>query len=571
MKSLKIFLNFYLSLSLLFFCTGNVSGENVFSMSVDEFEKALFHEHVRQETPKAAVSFALAKHFQNHMVLQQAPRRANIYGFSPDIGQKVIMQLNTVPATKPYYYSTTVEQGPVAGLGVWNFLLDPFVANTSVNINIQAEAGSLSLNDVIFGDVWICSGQSNMQFTVIQMEGAEDEMADAQNYPNIRLFTVNMDTATTPQYDLIRVEESWTAPNRNTVGATAWSYFSAVCWLFGKNIHKALGVPIGLIGTNWGGTPVEAWSSPVALAACDNPVHAPVIQPASYREYVKSQPADVRHKLEGPGDNSVLWNAMIHPLLGMTIYGAIWYQGEADASGTRMDKYNCTFPAMIKDWRLNFNKASNGQTSVVFPFGFVQLAPNTPDPTISVGFPDIRWHQTADHGYVPNSDLPNVFMAVAMDLPDFTSSYGAIHPRDKKDVGERLALSGLAVAYGQPWIFQGPFPVQAMTTSAGIVVNYGNTWTLDVRDFNGFEIQCADIWVLTDIITNNQTSVTVYSGVCQGKPLKGLRYAWRESPCAFMKCSIYETSNNLPAVPFVAFSKTINGETHFKFNGPTRI
>uniref|UniRef100_A0A2C9LSQ8 Uncharacterized protein n=1 Tax=Biomphalaria glabrata TaxID=6526 RepID=A0A2C9LSQ8_BIOGL len=116
---------------------------------------------------------------------------------------------------------------------------------------------------------------------------------------------------------------------------------------------------------------------------------------------------------------------MVHPLLGMTIYGAIWYQGESDSGGVARDKYNCTFPTMIKDWRSNWNRASNGQTSATFPFGFVQLAPNHPSPGSTSGFTDIRWHQTADRGYVPNPDMPNVFMAVALDLPDFNSTYGS--------------------------------------------------------------------------------------------------------------------------------------------------
>ncbi|KAI8752688.1 sialate O-acetylesterase [Biomphalaria glabrata] len=550
-------------------CYKNVIGINVYRSNAD-FNNDVYRKHLRSQTPKAGATFAFAKHFQNHMVLQQAPQRANIYGFSADIGQKVIMQLTTVPSTKPYYYTSTIEQGPVAGLGVWNFLLDPFPANTTVSINVQAEAGSLSLSDVIFGDVWICSGQSNMQFTVIQIDNAEEEMADAQNYPNIRLMTVNMNYSATVQYDLIAVEESWTAPNRNTIGGTAWTYFSAVCWLFGKAIHKARGTPIGLVATDWGGTPVEAWSSPVALASCGNPKSTPVELPESYRKYVESLPEKVKYRMTGPGDNSQLWNAMIHPLLGMTIYGAIWYQGEADASGSRMNKYNCTFPAMIKDWRLNFNSASNGQTKADFPFGFVQLSANTPDPSISVGFPDIRWHQTADRGYVPNSVLPNVFMAVAMDLPDFTSSYGAIHPRDKKDVGARLALSGLAVAYGQSELYQGPFPVQAIVTPSGLIVDYGDTWSLEVRNWDGFELLCGSRWAETGIIANNQTSVTLFSGVCSsGETLSGVRYAWRESPCAFMKCAVYESINDLPAPPFVALKN--EDEETFNFDGPMYI
>uniref|UniRef100_A0A2C9LRX1 Sialate O-acetylesterase domain-containing protein n=1 Tax=Biomphalaria glabrata TaxID=6526 RepID=A0A2C9LRX1_BIOGL len=290
----------------------------------------------------AAVTFAFAKQFQNHMVLQRAPQRANIYGFSPTIGQKV----------------------------------------------------------------------------TLEVDGAAQEIADAHNY-NIRVMTVGLTESSTPLYDLAKISEPWSRANNSTVG-----HFSAVCWLFGKNIYRSRHIPIGLVATSWGGTPIKAWSSPLALVHCGLHHEEEIEQPQSYTEYVNKVGPEDRHRLQGPGNSSVLWNSMIHPLLGMTIYGAIWYQGESDSSGVARDKYNCTFPTMIKDWRSNWNRASNGQTSNTFPFGFVQLAPNHPSPGPTAGFADIRWHQTVDRGDVPNPDMPNVFMAVAMDLPDFNSPYG---------------------------------------------------------------------------------------------------------------------------------------------------
>ncbi|CAG5130233.1 unnamed protein product, partial [Candidula unifasciata] len=506
--------------------------------------------------PKLGQTFAFAKHFQNNMVLQKAPARANIYGFSSAIGQKVIAQMRT--PSRQYYYSTTVQQGQSPDIGVWSFSLDPIDANVTVSISVQSELGGLTIGNVIFGDVWLCSGQSNMEFTVIQMLQAKQEIAEAKNYPNVRLVTVAEEQSPTPLYDLISIQEDWTSPSSASVGGPAWEYFSAVCWLFGKNIHKELGYPIGLVATDWGGTPVEAWSSPEALAECG----------------VTSTDNTARAKLTGPQTNTVLWNAMVNPLLGMTIYGAIWYQGENDASGAMMNRYNCTFPTMIKDWRKNFNKFSNGQTSASFPFGFVQLAPNRNDQSISVGFSDIRFHQTADWGYVPNRDMPNVFMAVAMDLPDFSSSYGSIHPRDKTDVGFRLTLSGLAVAYGKQEVFQGPFPVKGDVVSDNLILDYGDSANLQIKDTEGFEILCvkgvAEEWIPTSIIAHNTTAVTLFSNVCNpGQQLRGLRYAWRESPCAFKKCAVYETINDLPAPPFVAInSDAAVDKLQFRFDGP---
>ncbi|RUS78410.1 hypothetical protein EGW08_013824 [Elysia chlorotica] len=510
-------------------------------------------------SPQEPVAFAFAKHFQDEMVLQRAPQSANIYGFSPSIGEKLVMMVSH--SMKNDRYETTVEQGPNPGVGVWLFTLDPMQAATVVSVRVEGENGVLTLSDVIFGDVWVCSGQSNMAFTVNMMLRAEEELADAHNYPNIRIFAAALETSDTPLDDLKDVMESWSKPSNASLGGNPWgqpwNFFSAVCWLYGKNIHKALGIPIGLVDTNWGGTPVEAWSSPDALDKCNVTSNA----------------------IRGPQANSVLWNAMVHPFLGMTIYGAIWYQGERNARHPLVDRYACTFPAMIDDWRSKFHSVSKGQTNDTFPFGFVQLATNSPDPSKSFGFPDIRWHQTADYGYVPNERMQNVFMAVAMDLPGFTSKFGSIHPQDKTDVGYRLSLSGLKYAYGREEVCQGPFPSKIITAGKLINITYGNVKTVEVRDWSGFELLCAgskasdEVWLPTRLISNYTNTVSLYLSVClQNQKVMGVRYAWRESPCSFKKCAIYETVNGLPGPPFVALlNKDENGKEVFNFDGPTYL
>ncbi|BFZ25021.1 hypothetical protein BsWGS_28060 [Bradybaena similaris] len=532
--------------SILLSLFGSPCASHVFKTSVEK-------------KPRDKIQFAFAKHFQDHMVLQQAPAKANIYGFSPDIGQLVTLQITSSPI--PIVHQTTVKPGPEAGVGVWGFTLDPTPANTTISLKVSSKGTNLTLSDVIFGDVWICSGQSNMEFTVKMMAPADaaKELADAHNYPLMRLMTVELQQSTTPLYDLVKVRQPWTPPSNASIGGSSWKYFSAVCWLYGKAIHKALGHPIGLIATSWGGTPVEAWSSPQALAKCgvgsSGSNHDHNAKDHHFESHSNKLPDEER--LQGPGNNSVLWNAMIHPMLGMTIKGAVWYQGESDSSGTKMDHYNCTFPAMIQDWRNNFNKASNGQTDDLFPFGFVQLSPYRPNPNISVGYPDIRWHQTADHGYVPNTDMLNVFMAVAMDLPDYNSTYGSIHPQDKKDVGDRLALAGLAIAYGRHVVYEGPFPLNQKITSGGLVIDYGKVWNVTVRSTDGFELLCVNgskgTWIPTKIVSNNHTSVTLGLTCSAGHRTAGVRYAWRESPCEFKKCAIYETVNGLPGPPFVKY------------------
>ncbi|GFO42736.1 sialate o-acetylesterase-like [Plakobranchus ocellatus] len=504
-------------------------------------------------TPPVALTFA--KHFQNGMVLQREPHQANIYGFSPNIGGKLVMTVKNSDSQKQDYYETTVKQGDEPGVGVWMFTLNPAAAGTSIFMRVEGEEGALTLDDVIFGDVWVCSGQSNMEFTVSMMLRAKEELQEAHNYPNIRIFSAQENVSKIPLDDLIGVLEPWSKPSNASLGGKPWSYFSAVCWLFGKNIHKTLGIPIGLVDTNWGGTPVEAWSSPDALKKCN-----------------------ITSNVNGPTNNSVLWNAMVNPLLGMTIFGAIWYQGEQDSSPPNVNRYNCTFPAMIDDWREKFYKASNGETSIEFPFGFVQLSANAPDPSISFGFPDIRWHQTADYGFVPNPRMSNVFMAVAMDLPGFTSKFGSIHPQDKTDVGYRLALSGLQYAYGKTEACQGPYPKTIMVAGDLVNITYMNTQKLEIRDWSGFEVLCAPStgarsWLPTSVVQSFGTTVSVYASVCPaGQKIGGLRYAWRESPCAFKKCAVYGSESGLPAPPFVSMLlPDANGVESFKLSGPTSI
>ena len=163
--------------------------------------------------------------------------------------------------------------------------------------------------------------------------------------------------------------------------------------------------------TDWGGTNIEAWSDPAALAECG---------------------AGGKCNEDAPQRcDSRLWNAMVEPLQRNSVAGFLWYQGESNSGMSNgRDLYNCTFPAMVRSWRQHFS--DNSATSPSAPFGFVQLAALAEN-SINAGFPVIRWHQTADMGYVPNSALPDVFMAVAMDTFDPKEGYpGGIHPRQKQ-------------------------------------------------------------------------------------------------------------------------------------------
>ncbi|XP_053385151.1 uncharacterized protein LOC128550329 [Mercenaria mercenaria] len=500
-------------------------------------------------------NFSFASYYGDNMVLQGIPKKAVIWGYAPPSSEGNTVEL--LIDQRNMTHSTTVTDDLL-----WAVQIGPVKAGGPYTIEATLGTSKIVLKNVLFGDVWVCSGQSNMQFSMSQIFNSTAELNDTVNYPDIRVFVVKDKTSHVPITDLSSdgILLPWSVPNPETIGHGPFNYFSAVCWLYGKYLYQHLKKPIGLLETSWGGTPVEAWSSPDALKKCG---------------LGDSGDVTVSAAVNGPQESSVLWNAMVHPILNMTIFGAIWYQGEANVKYNQK-LYKCTFSAMIDDWRKKFSLS--GETEKLFPFGFVQLAGNTPDHSIDSGFPDIRWHQTADYGYVPNHRLRNVFMAVAMDLPDFTSPYGSIHPRDKQDVAYRLVLSGLAVAYKHNVCYQGPYPVKVSVTLSDQSYNYTQvdveyTMNLEQRWLDGFEICCAftspavcehgkSWWLPTTTIQKVDTANTTrtYASQCSLENLVGLRYAWQESPCPFKNCAIYGADNGLPMPPFTysgkAFKKT---------------
>ncbi|KAK2182434.1 hypothetical protein NP493_354g03011 [Ridgeia piscesae] len=508
-----------------------------------------------------------ASYYADHMVLQKAPQRATVWGYASadDIGSYVTVQLIsgrdlTVVST----HQATIKADIQSGGGVWVVKLTATPPGGPYVVKATVEAQSIEMKDVLFGDVWLCGGQSNMQFGLEYIFNASEELASAKNYPHIRLFDTKMIASPVPLADLQAITLQWSLPSNASL-AGGWTYFSAMCWLYGKQLHETLGYPIGLVESCWGGTPVEAWSSPDALRQCglkQSDLEKQLTSESNKRELMKMDPV---FGYMGPQQSSQLWNAMIHPLLNMTIYGAIWYQGEAN--GGRPDTYNCTFPSMIDDWRKNFYFGSGFETSSLFPFGFVQIGPNGPDGSkIIRGFPDIRWHQTADVGYVPNPRMKNVFMATAVDDTDFSSPHGPIHPRDKTTISKRLAVAGLTVAYGMDrGQFQGPFPssYEISRTQATLTLMYDfNRFKIQQRSSSGFEVCCSrdtvtlcpvdGNWTAAPVVNVGVTTVQLSWRACGADTyVMGLRYEWRLTPCAYKKCAIYSVENELPAPPFI--------------------
>ena len=210
-----------------------------------------------------------ANYIQDHMVLQRAPQRAVVWGYS-DASQLTILRMGDK------IYTTVSESTPANARGetIWSVTLEPVTNEGPYDIHVSQPLPNgtlvnITIRDVLFGDVWVCSGQSNMQMAVRDIFNGSDEIANAGNYPKIRVFTAALRPSDTPLEELIAIEESWSVASPTSIGGPSFDYMSAVCWLYGRMIHQALGGrPIGLIATSWGGTAIELWMPPKALNAC---------------------------------------------------------------------------------------------------------------------------------------------------------------------------------------------------------------------------------------------------------------------------------------------------------------
>jgi sialate O-acetylesterase len=211
-----------------------------------------------------------ANYIQDHMVLQKAPQRAVVWGF----GDASILTTLTMNGTT----YTTMSQSELVNAqneSIWSVTLDPVSDEGPFDIHVSQPLANgtlvtITLHDVLFGDVWICSGQSNMQLTVSMIYNATVEIANAGNYPKIRVFTASLKPSASPVEELLGISLNWSVASSQSVGGPDWDYMSAVCWLYGRMIHQALGGrPIGLIATSWGGTFIELWMPPKALHDCN--------------------------------------------------------------------------------------------------------------------------------------------------------------------------------------------------------------------------------------------------------------------------------------------------------------
>ena len=461
--------------------------------------------------------------FSDHMLLQGAvPVR--VWG-KADPGEEVSVRFQGQSVT---------ATADVAGR--WEAFLSPLAPGDPSELQVQGK-NSITIRDVLVGDVWIASGQSNMVWPVERSDNPEKEIAAAK-YPQIRLFKVTLKVSPAPLDD---VTGSWMVCTPESVGN-----FSAAGYFFARHLNRQLKRPVGVIQSAWGGTPAESWTSAPALAA--DPALVSVFAdwaklmsdyPAAYARYQQqvreleakgagakkpSPPIGPDHQWSPAG----LYNAMIAPLTPYAIKGAIWYQGENNAHKQRSYVYRRLFQAMIQDWRSAWGQGD-------FPFLFVQLA-NFARTGENSEWPELREAQTMALG------LNNTGMAVTIDV----GNPNDIHPTNKQDVGLRLALAARALAYGEKLVYSGPMFRQVTRDRGSLRVWFDHTGgglTAKGGPLKGFTIAGKDGKFVPATAVIEKDSVRVSSPEVSDPG--AVRYAWADSP----ECNLYN-AEGLPASPF---------------------
>ncbi len=465
------------------------------------------------------------------MVLQRNAE-VPIYGNADD-GEKVTVSFQGQDVS-------TVAKG-----GKWLVKLKDLKPGAAAMMSIAGK-NKIELKNVLVGEVWLCSGQSNMGWTIEKSTNAAPTIADAK-YPNIRLFTAPRLEADAPVADLKtakKTEARWLETTPQTVAS-----FSAVAYFFGRDLHKKLGVPIGLIHSSVGGTPAEAWMSEATLKS--NPEFQSVHEnyARAYERFTAAQATYEKEAAQAKSEGkpaprtpsrawkpTALYNGMIAPLVPYKIKGVIWYQGEANAS--RAGLYYTLFPALIRSWRATWGQGD-------FPFLFVQLAAvgeSSPGLTDNSGARK-GWQQLREAQLKTWQTVPHTAMAVSIDYGDLD-----VHPPQKQPIGERLALAARAVAYNEQIVYSGAIYDSMKIEKDKIVLQFkhqgGGLMTPNPgEELKGFIIAGSDrkFHLARAVIEGNKVIV---SSPDVPNPV-AVRYGWMHSPVV----NLYNREG-LPASPF---------------------
>jgi sialate O-acetylesterase len=435
-------------------------------------------------------------------------------------------------------------------LGRWSVYLPPGAAGGPFSMTIEgapvssaggpAAAQTLTLDDVLVGDVWVASGQSNMEFLMHQAATADQDLPHADN-SHLRLLVVKKSASLYPKGDIDT--DGWAASTPDSARD-----FSAVAWYFAREIEKREHVPVGVIDSTWGGTPAEAWTRLEALG--EDGALMPML--ASWGRMTEREPgAQLLEKnkqrlidearaqgkpapvfpwvpqLEswGPG---MLWNGMIAPLTPLPIRGVIWYQGESNSVLDRAPLYGRVFRTLIEDWRREWGVGD-------FPFLYVQISNFKSTPAED-------WALLRDQ-QLKTLELRNTAMAVTIDIgnPD------NVHPTDKVDVGLRLARAARALSYGETVEYSGPLFRQATPEGAAMRVWFDHAEGLNAKGgtVTGLEVAGADGKFVPATATIDGVALLVSSPEVAAPSF--VRYGWANSP----DCNLFN-GEGLPASPFTS-------------------
>ncbi len=398
--------------------------------------------------------------------------------------------------------------------GNWRIEVKTTNSKDPQSIVISGESSYLKLENILFGEVWLCSGQSNMEQPIKGYDGQPtfgSAMAIAKsNNANLRLFNVERSASLAPLRDIEKFN-GWEQASPGSV-----SSFSAVAYFFGQQLQEILDCPVGLIHTSWGGSPVQAWMSKEVLS--------------SFQE-VNLNNVDITE-----GTNHIptaLFNSMINPLIPYTIKGALWYQGESNRN--EPENYEKLFPAMVKDWRSRWGIGD-------FPFYYVQIAPYK--------YGDNEVFQEYDNSaFIRETQLqcldiiPNSGIAISMDIGEENS----IHPAKKKEVADRLLFNALNQTYGYKSIdCASPVFDSQELKDGGIILKFKNAENglYSYDELTGFEIAGEDkVFYPANAKIEDRRNVFVKSNMVPN-PV-AVRYAWRN----WIIGTLYDT-NLLPAPSF---------------------
>ena len=481
----------------------------------------------------ASAETILAPPFTDHAVLQR-DTAVPVWGWDSPAG-----------ATVTITYGGQTKETRVNQSGLWRADFDPMPARAEGMDLVVKGSSTLTLHDVVVGEVWLASGQSNMEWTLDHSRGYDVEKARPAN-PLIRHLRIEHSPADLP---VTKVQTSgWMSAAPENIG-----YFTGVGYFFARSLAEKIKVPVGIIHTSWGGTPVESWlPEPVLRTTQAWPGFAvrwqaalkvfpqkladqPGLEAAWHQaqEELRStgkpitmqwpRPPMAPGSAYGPG---FLFNGMIAPLAPYALRGALWYQGESNVGHPR--EYRELFTAMIKAWRATWLQGD-------FPFLFVQL-PNYDDhnPT-GRGWAELREAQEAALA------LPAAGMAVTIDVGEATN----LHPTDKRPVGERLALIAAAQIHDQRLEWSGPVVQSVAPEGAALRVRFSHAAGLTARadPISGFEIAGAD-WVFRAASALIDGETVLVSAPEVPAPL-AVRYAFINAPAA----SLFNSAG-LPAGPF---------------------